>query len=155
MMLVLLPVGVPTIFTYVLYKNRETLTQDTSKDIDIDLFKKTMRLVSKHADRVHDDRLEELFSEIDVDESGKISMEELWQFAASDLFDPLSNVDAASEPDYIELVKGMRNANVWWRRSRSDLRFLVRAYERILSAIKIEKVGFCYFCLWDHCGTLV
>eukprot|EP01043_Picozoa_sp_COSAG02_P071140 COSAG02_NODE_12884_length_1477_cov_0.809869_2_plen_316_part_01 len=127
-LLMLLPIGIPTMFSYVLYKNRETLAEGTSKDIDMDLFMKTMRGLSKCTGPVQDDHLKQMFEEVDVDKSGKISMEELWLFVVSDVCNHPSS-QAFIKPDYIELTKRNRNANAWWRRSRAELKFLVRAYE--------------------------
>ena len=88
-LVLLIPLGVPTGFAYLLFRNRKTLQIDTASSIDFDVFARTIRKVD--ADSKHDSiELKQFFDELDRDKNHYLTFDELCRYCirAARLHDP-------------------------------------------------------------------
>ena len=124
--LILEPVGIPVMFGFILYKNREALSAGDSAEetaISFDAFKKTVKLIEPDSER-SEDELRALYDAIDADASGEISLKEFVQYALDSL-SPLH----ADELRPAASSKAVTEQRGRWRFDPEDLSFLVKAFE--------------------------
>ena len=95
--LVLEPVGVPAMFGFILYKNREALNAGDSAEetaISFDAFKKMVKII-KPDSAFSEEALESVYQAIDKDASGAITLEEFVQDSLDNRLDDL----VVAQPD--------------------------------------------------------
>ena len=127
--LVLEPVGVPAMFGFILYKNREALSAGDSAEetaISFNAFKKTVKLIEPDSAR-SEDELRALYDAIDADASGEISLKEFVQYALDSL-SPL-HADELRPAASSKAVTDQQEERGRWRFDPEDLSFLVKAFE--------------------------
>ena len=156
-LVVLMPIGVPVFFGFLLYKNRATLSVDERDEVSFDelAFVRIFRIVSPDSG-MSKSSLQRLFCDIDTDKSGKLSLDEVWKFALKDTaveqsasddikaveVRPLLRPTASVKHSYglVAAPPGTRSTPVahtqppparshWWSADKEDLQFLVRAFE--------------------------
>eukprot|EP01043_Picozoa_sp_COSAG02_P052851 COSAG02_NODE_5758_length_4062_cov_1.950038_1_plen_976_part_10 len=129
--LALIPIGVPLFFAWLLLKNRARLNTSGNTSICFQTFCTTARsLLKRH---LTDEDLRLIYNEMDADDSGEVSSEELWKFVLdralpshtlSDSIGP--NMD---EVRVGELTQHSVKVHPWWFGGPKEFSFLVRAYE--------------------------
>ena len=127
--LVLEPVGIPVMFGFILYKNREALNAGDSAEetaISFDAFKKTVKLIEPDSER-SEDELRALYDAIDADASGEISLNEFVQYALDSL-SPLQ-ADELRPAASSKAVTVSSEERGRWKFDPEDLKFLVKAFE--------------------------
>jgi len=129
--LILEPVGIPVMFGFILYKNREALSAGDSAEetaISFDAFKKTVKLIEPDSER-SEDELRALYDAIDADASGEISLNEFVQYALDSL-SPLQ-ADELRAAASSKAVAGQQEEEERsrWTFAPEDLKFLAKAFE--------------------------
>ena len=77
-LLLLLPIGIPAFFGWLLYLNRSRLSADTSSEIQYEVFEKICR--SLHP-KIDEETLKDIFEDVDADGSGTLSEQEVYSYA--------------------------------------------------------------------------
>ena len=135
--LVLVPVGVPVGFAWLLFKNRSRLSRRLEDTISFELFSSTARNVLREKS-LEDGDLRRAYDLIDIDKSGEVSSEELWRSALHTVLSSTAMTNEHLVSDSEELrgseaaPSGNRNVATkikWWEGGPDEYRFLVRAYE--------------------------
>jgi hypothetical protein len=147
--LVLVPIGVPVGFAYLLFKNRSRLGKRPEENISFEVFSTTARSVLK-ATTLSDADLQAMYAHIDTDKSGGVSSEELWRSAleavhssviASEGRGGASGGDELRESEAAVVAAPSEDRNgtggmvkkkkkkKWWEGGPKEYHFLVRAYE--------------------------
>ena len=124
------PVGIPVMFGFVLYKNREALSAGDSAEetaISFDAFKKTVKLIEPDSER-SEDELRALYDAIDADASGEISLNEFVQYALDSL-SPLHADELRPAASSKAVTEQQEEERGRWRFDPEDLSFLVKAFE--------------------------
>ena len=122
------PVGIPVMFGFVLYKNREALSAGDSAEetaISFDAFKKMVKII-KPDSAFSEEALESVYQAIDKDASGAITLEE---FVQDSLDNRLDDLVAADELRPAASSKAVTEQRGRWRFDPEDLSFLVKAFE--------------------------
>ena len=128
--LILEPVGIPVMFGFVLYKNREALSAGDSAEetaISFNAFKKTVKII-KPDSAFSEEALESVYQAIDKDASGAITLEEFVQDSLDNRLDDL----VAAHADELRPAassKAVTEQRGRWRFDPEDLSFLVKAFE--------------------------
>ena len=124
------PVGIPVMFGFVLYKNREALSAGDSAEetaISFDAFKKMVKII-KPDSAFSEEALESVYRAIDKDASGAITLEEFVQDSLDNRLDDL----VAAHADELRPAassKAVTEQRSRWRFDPEDLSFLVKAFE--------------------------
>eukprot|EP01043_Picozoa_sp_COSAG02_P039016 COSAG02_NODE_3050_length_7468_cov_9.831049_2_plen_1492_part_00 len=142
--LVLIPIGVPVGFAYVLFKNRSRLGRRPTDTISFEVFSTTARSVLKDTSLTEAD-LRSAYDVIDVDSSGEVSSDELWRSALQTVVLPSTTASKSQAVSSGEELRGTEAAAAappedrvgtsgaastkWWKGGPEEYRFLVRAYE--------------------------
>ena len=126
------PVGIPVMFGFILYKNREALNAGDNAEetaISFDAFKKMVKII-KPDSAFSEEALESVYQAIDKDASGAITLEEFVQDSLDNRLDDLVAADelrpAASSKAVTDQQEEERGR---WRFDPEDLSFLVKAFE--------------------------
>ena len=132
--LVLEPVGVPAMFGFVLYKNREALSAGDSAEetaISFDAFRKTVKLVEPDS-VFSEEALKSVYQAVDRDASGTITLKEFVQDSLHSRLDDLvlahaDELRAAASPKAVTNQQEEKHGR--WKFDPEDLGFLVKAFE--------------------------
>ena len=133
--LFLIPVGVPCLFGFLLYKNRVALSYKEPTGFSYEVFVTTARSLLNNQESFSDKDLRAIYEQIDVDGSGEVSSEELWKFALAravcgDKQNGLKSLAANADVPDDRFAHGNSNQKrAWWEGGPEEFRFLVRAYE--------------------------
>ena len=132
--LVLEPVGVPAMFGFVLYKNREALSAGDSAEetaISFDAFRKTVKLVEPDS-AFSEEALKSVYQAVDRDASGTITLKEFVQDSLHSRLDDLvpAHADELRAAASSKVVKDQdEEERDRWTFDPEDLKFLVKAFE--------------------------
>ena len=127
------PLGIPIMFGFVLYKNREALSAGDSAEetaISFDAFKKMVKII-KPDSAFSEEALESVYQAIDKDASGAITLEEFVQDSLDNRLDDL----VVAQPDELRPAASSKAVTVSseergrWKFDPEDLSFLVKAFE--------------------------
>ena len=149
--LLLIPLGVPCLFAFLLYKNRAALSATVPSDFSFDVFATAVRSLLNDQESVTDADLRAIYDEIDADSSGQVSPEELWKFALEHAIHGRKFLGNDSQPSMAEEVRAseeLKEATAeqqaqrkWWEGGKDEFRFLVRAYEADAFWFELTQYG--------------
>ena len=127
------PLGIPVMFGFILYKNREALNAGDSAEetaISFDAFKKMVKII-KPDSAFSEEALESVYQAIDKDASGAITLEEFVQDSLDNRLDDLvaAHADELRPAASSKAVTDQQEERGRWRFDPEDLSFLVKAFE--------------------------
>ena len=132
--LILEPVGIPVMFGFILYKNREALSAGDSSEetaISFDAFQKTVKMIEP--DSVFSEKaLKSVYQAIDRDASGTITLKEFVQDSLHSRLDDLVPAHANELRAAVSLravTDQQEEERNRWKFDPEDLKFLVKAFE--------------------------
>eukprot|EP01046_Picozoa_sp_COSAG06_P023440 COSAG06_NODE_1862_length_8199_cov_7.440741_2_plen_2345_part_00 len=139
-LVLLIPLGVPARFAYLLFRNRKALQIDTESSIDFDVFARTIRKVD--ADSKHDTaELKRFFHEIDRDKNQFLTFDELCRYSirAARLHDPYGMKGDAELRAFFSDVDANRDGMASIDEMRNYL--ASRAHGQMIDGKSEEKAG--------------
>lgn len=143
LLLLAMPVGIPVAFGFLLYKNREDLVAAPNEDergMSLAVFKKTVVAIEPSS-TYKESFLEGLYSTIDADSSGEVTVQELVQHVLSTgreqghpavlLTDTTSTTVCPASVSKITKAQEQEQDEdqEWWRGGPDEFSFLVKAFE--------------------------
>lgn len=133
--LILEPVGIPVMFGFILYKNRETLSAGDSSEetaISFDAFQKTVKMIEPDS-VFSEEALKSVYQAIDRDASGTITLKEFVQDSLHSRLDDIVPAHANELRAAVSLKavtdQQEEEEHNRWKFDPEDLKFLVKAFE--------------------------
>lgn len=129
--LLLLPIGIPTAFAVLLYKNRDLLNPPLECALKFEAFENMVHQVAPEV-RMERRQVRMLFNSIDQDGSKAVELKELVQYAVAKTPEVSSYWTTVRKwhrsEKSVRLFQSDRKAK-WWRLGPEGLKFLCKAFE--------------------------